>query len=141
MLQIFIVEDNPADILLVREALTEHGLVFDLQAAGNGESAIAYIDALDRGDTPSCPDVVLLDLNLPRKSGEEVLERLRRSSRCTDVPTIVITSSEDPGDQAAASRLGVTHYFRKPTDLAAFMELGGLVRTLAEGRTARGKES
>jgi len=91
-LQIFLVEDNPGDTLLVREALAEHGLIFELEVASNGERAIEYIDALDGDDTRPCPKIMLLDLNLPRKSGEEVLKRLTVSSRCSGVPTIVITS-------------------------------------------------
>jgi CheY-like chemotaxis protein len=138
-LLVFLVEDNPGDMLLVREALSEHGLVFDLEVASNGEKAIEFIDALDDDDTKPCPEVMLLDLNLPRRSGEEVLERLHVSTRCKDIPTIVMSSSEDPHDHAMAARLGVTNYFRKPTDLNAFMTLGSLVRRLVDRTAATGK--
>jgi CheY-like chemotaxis protein len=80
--------------------------------------------------------VVLLDLNLPRKGGARVLERIRQSPECAGVPVVVVTSSDSPGDKKQASRLGATRYFQKPLDLMEFMKLGPLVREVLNSRSA-----
>jgi DNA-binding response OmpR family regulator len=76
------------------------------------------------------PHLVLLDLNLPRRSGDQILQHLRHSDRCKDIPVVVVTSSDSPRDKAEMSRLGATRYFRKPSRLDEFMRLGPLVREL-----------
>lgn len=127
---ILLIEDAPPDVFLVREALKKAGLEFHLHVLPDGEKAVEFIDSADRGEAVPHPDVVLLDLNLPLKSGEQVLERLKQSPRYRDVPVIVITSSDSPKDRAQAARLGATQYFQKPSRLDEFMKLGPLVRDL-----------
>ena len=77
-----------------------------------------------------CPDVLLLDLNLPKASGHQVLEKLRAQSKCIDTPVIVVTSSDAPQDREKAARLGAAYYFRKPTDFEEFMMLGAVIKDL-----------
>ena len=74
-----------------------------------------------------CPDVILLDLNLPRFRGEQVLDRLRGTARCGLIPVVIVTSSELPTDPDGTARLRAAHYFRKPQEYDAFMKLGDLV--------------
>src|SRR4051812_2365701 len=121
---ILVAEDNPADLLLVREALSTHGIDFDLTHFENGQEALAYLDAFDDDETQTCPEVALLDLNLPRTNGTELLQRLRQSRRCGHIPVVVLTGSEAPQHQKAASLLGASSYFRKPIDLSDFLQLG-----------------
>jgi chemotaxis family two-component system response regulator Rcp1 len=128
--RVLLIEDAEPDILVVRESLAEAGLDFDLQILGDGEKAIEFIAGLDQDRLQPLPDVILLDLNLPRKPGTKVLEWIRRSVRCGAVPVVVVTSSDSPKDRADAQRLGATHYFRKPSSLDDFMKLGPLVRRL-----------
>jgi len=133
--QIWIAEDNPADVYLIEEALRRHAFPFRLATAGNGEDMLNMISSLDADASQACPDLFLIDLNLPRRSGAEVLAKLRQSSRCAQVPAIVITSSDSPQDRAKAQELGATFYFRKPADLEKFMTLGGVVRNFLEQAT------
>ncbi len=132
--QILLVEDTEPDVFLVREALRQAGLKFQLRVFDDGEKAVDFIDTLDRDKREVCPNLVLLDLNLPKKTGEQVLERMRRSPRCGTLPVIIVTSSDSPKDKAHTARLGATEYFRKPSRLDEFMKLGPLVRDLLDGR-------
>jgi DNA-binding response OmpR family regulator len=127
---ILLIEDAEPDVFLVREALKTAGLNFELNVLDDGEKAIEFIDELDRYRGTNCPHLVLLDLNLPRRSGDQILQHLRHSDRCKDIPVVVVTSSDSPRDKAEMSRLGATRYFRKPSRLDEFMRLGPLVREL-----------
>jgi chemotaxis family two-component system response regulator Rcp1 len=132
-LLLLLVEDNPADVFLVREALREEGLDCDMQIVDDGEQAIQYFDRVKSG-SQAAPDLLLLDLNVPRIGGEQVLERLRKTPPCAHIMVLVITSSDSPHDRQRAAELGADDYFRKPTNLEEFMSLGKLVRRLAEKR-------
>ena len=132
-LSLLLVEDSPADVFLVREAIKEEGLAYDLELADNGEIAITMLDRIDAStETGNLPNLLLIDVNVPRKTGAEVLERLRRSPRCGNVPVVMISSSDSPADRQRAFDLGANEYFRKPSSLAGFMELGKLIRRLFE---------
>jgi chemotaxis family two-component system response regulator Rcp1 len=134
--RIWIAEDNPADVYLIEEALRRHDFTYRLTTADNGEDMLNMIATLDRDPSQSCPDLFLIDLNLPRRSGDEILAQLRRSHRCGQVPAIVITSSDSPQDRARASELGASFYFRKPADLERFMAIGGIVRKFLEAEAS-----
>jgi two-component system, chemotaxis family, response regulator Rcp1 len=133
--RIWIAEDNPADVYLIEEALRRHEFAYDLEIADNGEDMLKMIAVIDQDPSQSCPDLFLVDLNLPRRPGDEILARIRQSSRCSNVPVIVITSSDSPQDRGRARDLGASFYFRKPADLERFMAIGGIVREFLETRT------
>jgi len=139
MLQVWLVEDSEADELLMRAALNLDGLDCEFQVSPDGEKAIEFIEALDNGEAWHRPHIVLLDLNLPRKGGARVLEKIRRSQRCARIPVVVVTSSDSPGDRTQVSRLGATRYFQKPLDLVEFMKLGPLVREVLQLHAAAGQ--
>jgi CheY-like chemotaxis protein len=128
--QILIVEDAEPDVLLVREALERAGLEFELRVLDDGEKASDFIDTLEQDGTTVCPHLVLLDLNLPKMTGGQVLRRLRQSPACGQVPVVILTSSDSPKDKAEARQLKATEYFRKPSRLDEFMRLGQVVRNL-----------
>ena len=131
LLTLLLVEDNPADVFLVREAMREEGLDGDFRIVEDGEKAIAFIDRVDQtGEAP--PELLLLDLNVPRRTGDEVLERIRKSPKCVNTAIVVITSSDSPQDRQRAKDLGADEYFRKPANLTQFMELGKLARRVSE---------
>jgi len=133
---IFLFEDNEPDALLVRMALDRQLAPFELRTANEGEEAIRLIDDVD-GDLESAPpSLVLLDLNLPRKSGEDILERLRTSQRCRGVPVIIISSSESPLEKARIHQLGATAYFQKSSDLTEFLQIGALAQRFLPPRGA-----
>jgi DNA-binding response OmpR family regulator len=127
---LLLVEDSPADVYLVKEAVRQEGLRFDWKVAEDGESAIQIIDAVDADSGASPPGLMLLDINVPRKSGNHVLEHLRKSARCGSVPVVMISSSDSPTERKRAFDLGATEYFRKPSSLDEYMTLGKLVRRL-----------
>ena len=124
-MNIMLVEDNPADVELVREALDSVNLSHVLQVAPDFENAKHQIDSISHG--APCPDVLLMDLNLPQGSGLELLRIFRANPKWQTVPVIVVSSSDSGRDRDLAARLGANHYFRKPIDLKEFMELGAIV--------------
>jgi CheY-like chemotaxis protein len=126
---ILLVEDNSADVSLVEEALAEHHVRHALTVIRDGEKAIDYIDAVDLGNS-TCPNLVILDLNLPRRSGQDVLRRMRLSTHCGDVPVIILSSSGAPKDRDEAKSLGATLYIKKPNDLAEYLSIGGTIKNL-----------
>jgi len=130
--RIWIAEDNPADVYLIEEALRRYKFAYLLEVADDGEQMLRMIAAVDQDPSASCPDLFLIDLNLPRRPGDEILARIRQTSRCAHVPTIVITSSDSPQDRARARELGASFYFRKPADLERFMAIGGIVQKFLE---------
>jgi len=122
-------EDNLADALLVKQVIAMENLPLEVQLASDGEKAIDYIRNAEAIDDAPCPHLVLLDLNLPRKDGFEVLRELRSGGRCKAIPVLIITSSDSPADLRQAAELGA-RYFRKPTDYDQFLKLGGVLRQL-----------
>jgi DNA-binding response OmpR family regulator len=128
---ILLIEDNLADAGLVREALEEHGVEGELLLISDGDQAVRFIQAL--ATTPArCPDLVIVDLNLPKRPGREVLECLRASAECQSATVVVLSSSDAPRDRADALRLGVNRYIRKPLRLDEFLALGATFRGLLE---------
>lgn len=130
-LNVLLAEDNRGDVFLVHEALRAHGLEYEMHVATDGSDVERYLKLL--GSTPDAlyPDVFLLDLNLPKSDGYDVLNRFRCQPECANVPVIIISSSDAPKDRQKAELLGATTYFRKPPDLMAFLLLGELVKKVA----------
>jgi len=127
---IVLVEDAEPDVLLVREALEQSGLEFELMVFDDGEQGVDFVETMDRDATLACPHLFLLDLNLPKKTGGQILERVRQSPRCAKIPVVILTSSDSHRDKAQAADLNATGYFRKPSRLDDFMKLGPYVRGL-----------
>jgi CheY-like chemotaxis protein len=132
LITILLAEDNPGDVFLVRRALEKQGMNFDLMVVEDGQAALHYLDRVDADLTLACPELALLDLNLPRATGSRILLRIRQSPRCAAIPVIVVTSSDSPLDHEAAEKLGANQYFQKPGDLASFMQLGAIVKRLLD---------
>jgi CheY-like chemotaxis protein len=128
---LLLAEDNLPDVLLVREAIANENLPFDIFTASDGQQAFDFIERADKELDSPCPHFLLLDLNLPKKDGFEVLRRVRVSTRCRNTRVVVITSSDAPGDRKQAELLGAA-YFRKPTSYEEFLKLGGVLKRLLE---------
>jgi chemotaxis family two-component system response regulator Rcp1 len=127
MLHVLLAEDNPGDVLLIREALQCGGFEFELTVQRDGEKMLSYIGLIEQG-LVRCPDIVLMDLNLPKRNGDVLLKRIRSSLSCKHVPVIVVTSSDSRKDRDMAARLGASDYFRKASDFDEFMLLGAVVK-------------
>jgi CheY-like chemotaxis protein len=144
--RIILVEDAEPDVFLVREALEQSGLEFELVVFDDGEQGVTFVDRMDRDLTLVRPHLFLLDLNLPKKTGGQILERVRQSPRCGQIPVVILTSSDSQKDKAQAAEFNASGYFRKPSRLEEFMKLGPYVRDLltrqgqaeAEGGTFAG---
>jgi CheY-like chemotaxis protein len=126
-LDILLAEDNLGDVFLVQEALHAHHIEHFLRVIRDGEEAMHYLGRMGSASDAPCPDVFLVDLNLPGVDGYEILEQFRSHPRCRSVPVVIITSSDAPLDRAKARQLGVNAYFRKPSDLTEFLKLGAIV--------------
>jgi CheY-like chemotaxis protein len=126
---LLVAEDNLPDALLVREAVRMEDLPLDVHLAADGQQAIEFIARAEKDPDAPCPHFLLLDINLPRADGFEVLRRLRASERCKSVPVIVISSSDSPADRDQAAKLGAG-YFRKPPSYEEFLKLGGVLKQL-----------
>lgn len=127
---VLLVEDNPTDVFVIKEAIERCELDLNLQIASDGQDALHYLQTLEKTEGSVCPALVLLDLNIPKLGGIEILRRLRNGSCCNRTPVIVVTSSTAEADRIAVQRLGAEAYFRKPTSLSAYMELTKLIKEL-----------
>ena len=95
----------------------------------DGEQAVRFIDEADTEQVPP-PTLVVLDINLPRKQGGEVLQHMRKSRTCGEALVIAVSTSESPRDREDMTRLGAKGYFHKPSEYSDFMKLGDLIREL-----------
>jgi CheY-like chemotaxis protein len=127
--RVLLVEDNEADVRLTREALREAGDDVRLSMVADGEQALAFLRREGGFSEAPRPDLVLLDLNLPRKNGLEVLDELRADPSLAQIPVIVLTSSAARSDVEAAYARGANAFVVKPHELDVFMDLINAVRT------------
>ena len=126
--QIVLAEDNPADVGLVRYALREHDVACDLRVIADGEEVFSFITGLDMDSKRPCPDLLLLDLHLPKRDGKEILRHLRTSERCGQTPVVVLTSSDADMDGESAEKNAAVHFFQKPSSLEQFLKLGHIIK-------------
>ncbi len=128
--QILLVEDNNSDVFLIREAITDAEVEADLHVLSDGESAVRFIDKANTDNATPCPSLIMLDLNLPRKGGIEVLEHIRRCPKFCDALILIVTSSGSENDRRTTSELRVNGYFRKPSSYEAYCKIGKIVKDL-----------
>ncbi len=116
--RILLVDDSDDDIFLVREAFKESGVAHRLDAISDGEAALSFLR-----EDGNRPDVVLLDINMPRFSGFDVLEWVQSDPSLRDIPIVMLTTSEQPEDVRRATEGGARDYFRKPVEFSGLREL------------------
>lgn len=127
--EILLVEDNLADIRLTREALGELKIRHRLTVAQDGLAALKHLTGDLVGAPGSRPDIILLDLNLPRMNGLEFLARVKSSDRLKSIPVIVLTSSSVAEDVSAAYHLNANSYTQKPLEIDQFISVIQTIRT------------
>jgi CheY-like chemotaxis protein len=120
-IEVLLVEDNPGDVRLTREALKEGKVHNNLHVAPDGVEALAFLRREGRYADAVRPDLILLDLNLPRKSGREVLEEVKGDPALRNIPVVILTSSQAEQDIARAYDLHANCYITKPVDLDQFI--------------------
>src|SRR5579863_6496802 len=128
MPEVLLADDNPSDVYLISEALREHGVDCMLRVVSDGKDALGIIS----GEAPGTGSIrlIILDLNLPRHDGIEILQKLRQSAWLEHIPVVVLTSSESPRDRLMANELGATRYLHKPSNLEEFLGLGATFKEL-----------
>lgn len=127
--EFLLVEDNPGDVRLTREALQESKLRNNLSVCGDGVEALAFLRREGAYTDAPRPDLIFLDLNLPKKSGREVLAEIKADPDLRRIPVVVVTSSEAEQDILATYDLHVNCYVTKPVDLEQFIKVVRSVST------------
>lgn len=123
LISVLLVEDDPGDVLLVREAFEDHKVGNSLSVVSDGVEAMQYVRREGDYSQAVRPDLILLDLNLPRKSGIEVLAEIKRDPQLSPIPTVVLTTSEAEEDIVKAYKLHANAYITKPVDFAQFSQI------------------
>ena len=121
--EILLAEDNPGDVRLTEKALERGKLANNLHVTTNGVEALQFLRQEAEYDDAPRPDLILLDLNMPRKDGQEVLEELQADDDLRRIPVVVLTSSESESDIAKSYELSANAYLTKPVDFDGFVEI------------------
>lgn len=132
MYRILLAEDNPGDVLLLQQALQMRDFPCAVEVAEDGQKAIAMLCERASEGT-GLPDLIVLDVNLPRRTGSEVLEQIRSVSSLSGVPVIIFTSSASPADQERATQLGANLYLQKPSDLDDLLAVAKVIEEVIKG--------
>jgi chemotaxis family two-component system response regulator Rcp1 len=122
-IEILLVEDNPGDIRLTREALRDGKIYNNLYVARDGVEAMAFLRKTDPYTHAPRPDLILLDLNLPRKDGHEVLAEVKTDENLRRIPVVILTTSQAEEDIIKTYDLHVNCYITKPVDLDQFVKI------------------
>lgn len=121
LIEILLVEDNEGDVGLIEEVLEETNIKNNLNVATDGEEAILFLHGEGKFSGSSRPDIILLDLNLPKKDGREVLREIKEDSNLKNIPVIILTTSQAEKDIQRAYELHANAYVNKPLDFDQFI--------------------
>ncbi|MHB1048165.1 MAG: response regulator [Thermoanaerobaculia bacterium] len=122
-IEILLVEDNPADVRLTREALKDAKVLNNLSVVMDGEEAMAFLRRQGRHAEAPRPDLILLDLNLPRKDGREVLAEVKEDESLRSIPVVILTTSKSEADILRSYDLHANCYISKPVGLEEFLRV------------------
>ncbi|HIH22219.1 TPA: response regulator [Candidatus Micrarchaeota archaeon] len=125
---VLLVEDNPDDVELTLRAFRKYNIMNEVVVASDGAEALDYLFCTGRyasRDTNNLPEIVLLDLKLPKVDGLEVLQRLRADERTKHLPVVILTSSNEERDLIKGYKLGANSYVQKPVEFTQFSEAVG----------------
>ena len=137
MPSILLAEDNPADVFLLREAFSQHQHSIDLRVVSDGEQALDFIESVDGTPENGTPDLIVLDLNLPKSDGADILKRIRQKPHLRGTPVVVLTSSDSPQDRNTTETLGADSFLTKPADLDEFLRLGDTLLKFIRARKSQ----
>lgn len=121
--ELLLVEDNEDDAVIVQEVFADMGLATLIQVARDGEEALAYLQRKGKYKDVRMPDIVLLDINMPKKNGFEVLEEMKKDARLRSLPVIILTTSQREEDVVRSYATGACSYIHKLVDLEQFKHL------------------
>lgn len=120
---VLLLEDNPADVELTREAFGEEKLVVNLEVVTDGAAASDYLHQRGRYADAKVPDLIVLDLNVPRVSGMDILAEIKSNDALRAIPVVILTSSQSETDIVSSYKLGANCYVSKPLDFSAFLNI------------------
>jgi CheY-like chemotaxis protein len=129
-LHILVAEDNAADVFLIREALECAAVTAEIHVVSDGMAALRFLEAADGSDIAPCPCLLILDINLPKKSGDEVLLFIRQGSTYRHMLVLIVSTSGSIDDRKKMKELGCNGYFTKPSKYVDFMKLGFVVKEM-----------
>lgn len=129
--RILLVEDNAADTYLLRKALEKANVSCELTEIDDGEEALAFVRREGKYAEVSAPDLAVLDLNLPKHSGAEVLKAMRQSA-FSNTPVVIISSSPARSDRQKLEEFNVARYIIKPPDLEEFLQIGDVLKEILQ---------
>jgi two-component system, chemotaxis family, response regulator Rcp1 len=122
-IEILLVEDNPGDVRLTKEALKDARVGNNLHVTMDGVEALAFLRKQGKHSAAPLPDLILLDLNLPKKNGREVLEEIKKEDALRHIPVVILTTSQAEQDVVESYRLRANAYVTKPVDLDQFLKV------------------
>jgi|ERR1700730_1929311 CheY-like chemotaxis protein len=128
-IEVLLVEDNPGDVRLTKEALKEGRLLNNVNVVGDGIEALSFLRRQDKYEQAVQPDLILLDLNLPKKDGREVLAEIKADPNLRRIPVVILTTSSAEEDILKTYDLHANCYVTKPVDLDRFM---GVVKSIED---------
>jgi two-component system, chemotaxis family, response regulator Rcp1 len=126
-IEILLVEDNPGDVRLTKEALKDARVSNNLHVTMDGVEALAFLRKQGKHASTPLPDLILLDLNLPKKNGREVLEEIKKEDALRHIPVVILTTSQAEQDVVESYRLRANAYVTKPVDLEQFLKVVGSI--------------
>jgi CheY-like chemotaxis protein len=122
-IEVLLVEDSPGDVRLTREALKDAKVHISLHVASDGVEAMAFLECEGLHVNAPRPDLILLDLNLPRKDGRQVLKEIKESPTLRSIPVVILTTSSSEADVLQSYHLHANCYISKPVDLDGFLKV------------------
>lgn len=128
--RILVIDDNQGDVTLFRWALKQVDFECELTVIVDGGAALDFVRKQSQRPDSDVPDLVVLDLNLPKADGREILEAMRATDTFANVPVVVWTSSNTPRDREQLNALRIDRYIVKPAELDEFAKLGGVIKQL-----------
>jgi CheY-like chemotaxis protein len=123
LISVLLVEDDPGDVMLIREAFSDHKVGNVLTVVNDGVEAMKYVRGEGEYASAERPDLVLLDLNLPRKSGAEVLAEIKGDPKLSTIPVVVLTTSQSEEDVLSSYKMHANAYITKPVDFERFGQI------------------
>jgi CheY-like chemotaxis protein len=127
-IHILLVEDNEGDIILTTEALTEGKVINSISVVKNGEDAISFLEKKEKYPDAVTPDLVLLDINLPKMNGHQVLKNIKKNKKLKHIPVIIFTTSSSEKDIAESYSNDANYFISKPVDIEEFLKVAASIQ-------------
>jgi CheY-like chemotaxis protein len=134
--RILVIEDNASDVFMLGRALKKQDLRYELVHLPTGGDALAFVRRQGIHANAAVPDLILVDLNLSKYTGEEILREIRSAGHLAGIPVCVWSSSRSRRDEALLKEIGISQFINKPAGLDQFMEIGKIIKDLLAGSKA-----